>query len=172
MPAVAIDLTGRKFGRLTVIERAPNYGKSSVWFCRCDCGEEKIARSGHLRSGATTSCGCYRREVTGERTAKANLKHGHAAHVAGGATSEYMTWQAAKGRCFNPKDKDYKNYGGRGITMCAEWRDNFAAFYVHVGPKPAGLTLDRYPNNDGNYEPNNVRWATPKEQANNKRPRR
>jgi hypothetical protein len=154
-----LDLTGKKFGRFTVIKRTATEKKHWRWLCRCDCGTEKIVDAGHLKSSHSISCGCYKKERS--------TKHGHA----GRETSEYMAWKHAKDRCFNPNDKAYKNYGARGITMCAEWRDSFAAFFADVGLRPSGLSLDRFPNNNGNYEPGNVRWATRSEQNRNQRPR-
>lgn len=158
-----IDLTGKTFGRLVVIERAANRGKEPGWLCQCVCGNQRIVRSSSLKSGMTTSCVCYRKELLTKR----NLKHSHSHR--GRLTPEYRSWIAAKDRCFNPKRRRFKDYGGRGITMCQKWRDSFEAFLAHIGPRSPGLTLDRVDNNK-NYEPGSVRWATPKEQRNNRRP--
>lgn len=164
-----IDLTGQKFGRLTVIERAEKpchvHDAAAYWKCRCDCGKEKIVSGKNLMYGKSLSCGCLSKEVA----RKLHLKH--KAHN----TSLYNRWTNMKHRCLNPNNTSYKYYGGRGITVCEEWRNDFQAFYDYVSKLPhfgeKGYSLDRI-NNDGNYEPGNVRWATAKEQANNRRPRR
>lgn len=154
-----IDLTGQKFGRLTVIERDTSRTGRAYWICKCSCGTVKSICGKNLRNGTATSCGCYNREVW--TTKKHGLSH----------TKVYYTWQGMRGRCFDMKDKRYKNYGGRGITVCDEWRNDFQTFYDYVSKLEhfgeEGYTLDRI-NNDGNYEPGNVRWATIEEQANNK----
>lgn len=156
-----IDLTGESFGCLTVTGRAENAGREPRWACACSCGRATIVHGNHLRRGVTTSCGCRARQVNRAR----HLKHG------GKGTAEYRTWQAMKRRCLNPNSQDYKNYGGRGIAVCPEWRDDFAVFLAHVGPRPgSGYTIDRLDVN-GNYEPGNVRWATAAEQRRNQRPR-
>jgi hypothetical protein len=158
------DLTGQKFTRLLVIKSAKSIGNGTRWLCQCDCGSKKVIRDCHLRNGSTQSCGCWRRE----RATAANITHGATRH--GQPIPEWTTWASMNQRCENPKRKDFKNYGGRGITVCEEWRHSFPAFFAHIGPKPSPKhTLDRYPNNDGNYEPGNVRWATYSEQNRNKR---
>jgi hypothetical protein len=151
-----IDLTGHRSGRLVVLSQAAkSKGRNLRWLCLCDCGKELVCLGHNMRNGTTTSCGCYRLETTAEIRAKYLTKHGKR------HTAEYYVWRGAKSRCFNPKDKAYKNYGGRGITMCAEWRNSFKAFFLSMGPRPSGKhSIDRFPNNDGNYEPGNVRWAT------------
>lgn len=154
-----IDLKGKKFGKLTVLERAKNKGCKVAWKCVCECGNFTIARASDLRSGNTKSCGCLSYEPT-------NFKHGHSQEPI------EKTYNNMKQRCFNPKNKRFEDYGGRGITVCEEWKNDFQAFYDYVSALPhfgeKGYSLDRI-NNDGNYEPDNVRWATQKEQANNKR---
>lgn len=156
------DLTGQKFGRLTVIERAENIGDRTRWKCQCDCGNEIIVYATNLKRGLTKSCGCYGKNFP------SHLKHGHGKH----GDSTYNVYTLMKSRCYNTNNKAYKNYGGRGIAVCDEWLHDFKAFYDYVSVLPhfgeAGYSLDRI-NNDGNYEPNNVRWATKKEQANNRR---
>lgn len=167
-----IDLTGKSFGRLTVIERAGThispYGtKIPLWRCICDCPKKTvcIVRGEDLRKGRTHSCGCILSEFLIKRNAKHNKSGTHL----------YNVWVNMKQRCYNPKDQAYKHYGGRGITICPEWMDKengFINFYNDVSKLPHfddnGYSLDRIDNN-GNYEINNVRWSTSEEQANNKR---
>ena len=155
-----IDMTGKKFGRLTVIKQSPNRGHIVRWKCICDCGKTKILNGRDVRDGKTKSCGCLFLETRLSAT-----KHGLV------YSSEYQAWGCAKTRCSNPKNKRYRLYGSLGIRMCDEWQKSFAAFYAHIGPKPsAEHSLDRYPNNSGNYEPGNVRWATRSQQMKNRRP--
>ena len=157
----ALDLTGQRFGRLVVIERAGSRYGHSAWLCKCDCGNTIVATASNLK-GRTTSCGCYQREAA----ARAKTKHGKA------HTKIHYIWLAMKKRCFNENSSQFKDWGGRGITVCDEWKNDFQAFYDYVSKLPhfgeAGYSLDRI-NNDGNYEPNNVRWATRIEQNNNRR---
>lgn len=150
-----IDLTGQIFNKLTVIKRVPNdkYG-GATWLCHCICGNYKPVPAGNLKRGHIKSCGCGM-----------NKTHGHS-----GATPEYRIWQSIKYRCNVPTSKDYKNYGGRGIVICKEWEHDFVSFYNYVGKRPSKIhSIDRYPNKNGNYEPGNVRWATPRQQAQNVR---
>lgn len=148
------NIVGQKFGTVTVMQLIGERGR---WLCRCDCGNELQASSSWL--SRIKSCGCERAPATIAR----NFRHG--AH----GTPEYKCWQGMLKRCFNPADRNYHLYGGRGITVCAEWRTDFPAFFAHVGQKPTSKhTIDRK-NSDGNYEPGNVRWATRKEQARNRR---
>lgn len=161
-----IDLTGVKFGRLSVLgltERGKN--KAIRWLCLCDCGKEKTVDTGRLKSGQTKSCGCYQKEMA----SKANKTHGH--KVGGVVSPEYTTWQNMKCRCYDTKDKYYELYGGRGITVCDRWLESFENFYEDMGDKPSNQhSIDRI-EVDGNYEPANCKWATKSIQAINQRVR-
>ena len=159
-----IDLTGRRFERLAVLEYLGREHHSSKWRCRCDCGAEITVLSSALTTGTTKSCGCFRQERMGHLT----LKHGERGgdkRVNG--SSEYKAWDAMRQRCRNPKNKDYEGYGGRGIRVCSRW-DVFANFLVDMGRKPSPQhSIDRR-NGNGHYEPTNCRWATELEQARNR----
>ena len=157
---VAKQLVGQVFGRLTVMER---YGSSEGrvnWLCRCACGALHEAVSNALTSGHTKSCGCWR----DERNRATPVVHGHSLR-ASGKSPTYYSWQAMLLRCNNPISKSYKDYGGRGITICERWL-KFENFLADMGVRPPERTLDRRKVN-GNYEPDNCRWATRKEQAMN-----
>jgi hypothetical protein len=161
-----IDLTGHVYGRLTVISRELNspVGKTR-WLCKCSCGTETVVVGNHMRTGNTKSCGCYHREHAGRLGAR-NVKHGQARE--GKRSPEYTAWYNMWSRCTNTNLAKWANYGGRGIRVCPEWRD-FVAFLKHIGPRPAPwMSLDRI-DNDGHYEPDNVRWATRKTQNKNRR---
>lgn len=160
------NLTGQKFGRFIVASflHVSRHG-DAIWRCKCACGKEIAVRSSNLRSGNTSSCGCFRRD----NMRKIAYRHGHAA--GGSCSTEYSSWSSMKGRCHNKKDHAYKWYGGRGITVCDRWRNSFPNFLADMGRKPSPeLSIDRI-NNDGNYEPENCRWATAKQQTANSRKR-
>lgn len=154
------DLTGMKFDRLEVLGKSEEHTAPTYkWLCRCACGEVVDVRRGQLVVGSVRSCGCLRREIAATRFRK---------HF-GKGTPEYSTWQNAKDRCSNPNNAHYALYGGRGIKMCDKWAADFTAFLQDVGKRPDGMTsLDRI-DPDGDYAPGNCRWATQKQQCNNKR---
>lgn len=153
------DLTGQRFGRLIAVSFSGIHASGyAEWSCLCDCGQIAIAISSNLIRGVTSSCGCYQLEL-----ARASLTtHG------GSHTREYRSWAGAKERCLNPNAKAYKNYGGRGITMCDEWRDSFPQFLEDMGLCPKGLSLDRE-NNELGYSRDNCRWTDRATQTRNRR---
>ncbi len=163
-----MDLINRKFGRWLVIRSAPASSHGPKWRCRCDCGIERDVFQFHLRSNKSRSCGC----ISAEQVATighANLKHGH---TVGGWSKEYRSWRAMKQRCYDRGNINFENYGGRGIRVCKIWLNDFQAFLQHVGSAPSPRhSIDRWPNNNGHYEPGNVRWATGSQQRANSRPR-
>lgn len=159
MPA-HVDTVGHRYGKLVVLrERRLRSGGQVRSFCncRCDCGKLCLMAKASLRNGDTKSCGCERGRAS---------VHGHARR--GGKSLEYICWTNMKARCLYPKNNRYEYYGGRGIKVCERWLESFENFLADMGPRPRGMSIDRI-NPDGNYEPGNCRWATSKEQNNNKR---
>lgn len=153
----ATDLTGQRFGRLVVGECIAKKNGRHTCMCQCDCGSTKEMKPCDLLSGKTVSCGCLRSE---------RLKDGlHATHGQY-ATPANKSWSQMIQRCTNPSDPVYQKYGAAGITVCDRWMV-FENFLADMGERPSGTTLDRWPNQKGNYEPGNCRWATPLEQSNN-----
>lgn len=149
----SIDITGQYFGFLLVISKLGKTKSGNyIWLVRCRCGKEFEARQGNLHSGNTKSCGVC-----------THIKHGHSINHT--RSPEYHTWHGMIQRCTNPHSRKYYLYGGRGIRVCQRWR-NFENFLKDMGSRPDGLTLDRVDGN-GDYEPNNCRWATAKQQARN-----
>ena len=156
-----IDLTGNRYGRLTVIRRGENtrFGQAK-WVCKCDCGNAKTVEGRMLRDGKTTSCGCYHKEVVSKLFTKHKAK----------GTQLYTAWRNLKSRTSNPNSPDYKWYGGRGITVCDEWKNDYIAFekWAVENGFSSGLTIDRI-DPDGNYEPSNCRWIPQEKQQRNRR---
>ena len=158
------DLTNQVFNRLKVLNRdlsRTGAGKQCYWYCLCSCGNTTIVDSWSLRKNRTKSCGCLQEENRYTRNLTNITKHGMY------NTRTYHTWEGMKQRCSNPAYPNYKYYGALGISVCPEWM-NFKQFLKDMGERPKGKSLDRI-DPFGNYEPSNCRWATPTEQANNKR---
>lgn len=155
---------GSIFGRLTVKRQAATLNRRKMWECLCVCGNVRTVNATDLRRGHTISCGCFRNETTSNRCST----HGHSKNNT--ITPEYNAWSAMKSRCYDANDSSFSDYGGRGITVCGRWLHSFENFMADMGMRPNSKhSIDRYPNNNGNYERGNCRWATAKEQSLNKR---
>lgn len=160
------DLSGKRFGRLIVVEQSRNEKGQLVWNCMCDCGNKTVAKPSHLKSGGKKSCGCLKREILRER----NKKYQSTNKQALSRHPIYGIWIGIKKRCYNKKSKYYKNYGGRGIAMCKGWLEDFKLFYDWALENgwDKKLQIDRI-DNDGDYEPNNCRFVTHRENTLNRR---
>lgn len=150
-----INLIGKKFGKLAILKQVETdkWGKL-YWLCKCDCGNQVVTRGNHLKSGHSKSCGC------------STIKHGH--YKDGKEAKIYKVWARMIDRCINPNNDYYKDYGGRGITVCEKWKGSFETFVKDMGETPRGKSIDRINNNEGYYK-ENCRWTTPKQQARNRR---
>lgn len=156
------DLSAQKFGRLLVVSFAGSNEKwEAIWLCRCDCGKELTVLCSRLTKGNVKSCGCYRRDALKSRSAK-SVEFGK-------KNPAYGPWRAMVRRCHDEGNSEFHKYGEKGVSVCESWRSSFRAFLNYMGPRPsASHSIDRFPNRRGNYESGNVRWATKKQQTDNR----
>lgn len=164
-PRPNIDMTGVQVGRLSVLTFSdPDYwyGSEVTWICVCSCGNMTLVRGSKLRDGSANSCGCYRKE----RMVKANYKHGNASRS--GLSREYKVWSGMLDRCYYEHNVGFEHYGGRGISVCDKWKDDFSKFLADMGKCPPGYSLERIDVN-GNYEPCNCKWIPLSDQQKNMR---
>lgn len=155
-----LDLTGFKIGRLIVIgESGRNNHEQILWECKCVCGNTTKLVATVINKGKTLSCGCLQKEVTSLRS----LIHGHY------GSPEYISYRCMLTRCFNKADPNYSKYGAVGISVCDRWVESFDNFLTDMGLRPQGCSLDRFPLKDGNYGPENCRWATLNQQSQNRK---
>jgi hypothetical protein len=159
----ALDLTGKKFGILTAINRIGTKDRQALWLCKCECGNEKIIKASSLNTNKCTSCGCLR----GKKIAESNIKNKTTHNKSGSRI--YWIWSSMIERCTNKKNKQYKHYGDRGIKVCEEWRNSFENFYKDMGDRPINKSSLGRIDNDKGYYKENCRWETYNQQANNKR---
>lgn len=157
-----IDISGNKYGRWTVLDKWQVKNSHTKVLCRCECGTKKYIDDQSLKTGRSTSCGCYLKSMV-------NPMFIHGEHPKNGKqTPEYTAWCSMKSRCYQKTNKRYNEWGGKGVKVCERWLNSYIDFLSDMGRKPSPIhSLDRYPNKYGNYEPSNCRWATPKEQSNN-----
>lgn len=161
-----VDMAGCRSGRIILLSRAEDSAAGlDRWHYQCDCGKTGIAAGHKIRDQSQKSCGCGRTETI--RQINPGLRHGHARGKK--LTPEWMAWASMRSRCTDANSRAYPNYGGRGIMVCERWQ-TFENFLADMGPRPSiKHSLDRFPDNNGDYEPSNCRWATKKQQSRNQR---